>query len=142
VLAVHTAEYVDGLRQRVPEYGYHPIDPDTMMNPHTLQAAVRAAGAGVAAVDALMDGLANTAFCALRPPAHDGEPDKAEGFCLLDNIAIPTRHSLDRHRLERIALIGFGLHHGNGTESAFANDERVLMCGFFQHPFYPYSGFR
>src|SRR5690606_6858645 len=125
VLAVHTAEYVEGLKQRVPEYGYHPIDPDTMMNPHTWQAALRAAGAGVAAVDALMEGSANTAFCAVRPPGHHAEPGKAMGFCFLNNIAIAARHALDRHGLERIAIIDFDVHHGNGTESAFANDERV-----------------
>lgn len=142
VLAVHTAEYVESLKQRVPAYGYHPLDPDTMMNPHTLQAALRAAGAGVAAVDALMGGSASTAFCAVRPPGHHAEPDKAMGFCFLNNIAIAARHALDRHGLERVAIIDFDVHHGNGTETAFASDDRVLMCGFFQHPFYPYSGLR
>lgn len=137
---VHGATYAQRLRSQAPQQGYHPIDQDTLMNPHTWPAALRAAGAGVRAVDAVMANEATTAFCAVRPPGHHAEPTHAMGFCFLNNVAIAARHALVHHGLERIAIVDFDVHHGNGTESAMAGDERVLMCSFFQHPFYPFSG--
>ncbi|CAG9171718.1 histone deacetylase family protein [Cupriavidus pinatubonensis] len=137
---VHGAAYVDSLERASPASGYYPIDPDTSMNSHTLAAAKLAAGAAVAATDAVMAGEVENAFCCVRPPGHHAEPDRAMGFCFFNNVAVAARHALAAHGLERVAIVDFDVHHGNGTEAAFRGDDRVLMCSFFQHPFYPYSG--
>ncbi|MGO4811865.1 histone deacetylase family protein [Cupriavidus sp. 2MCAB6] len=137
---VHRPEYMASLAAASPASGYHPIDPDTLMNSHTMAAATHAAGAAVAATDAVMAGEFESAFCCVRPPGHHAEPDRAMGFCFYNNVAIAARHALAVHGLERVAIVDFDVHHGNGTEAAFRGEERVLMCSFFQHPFYPYSG--
>lgn len=137
---VHTHAHVDEIRSRVPSRGYEPLDGDTSLNPYSWQAALRAAGAAVAATDAVIDGRYDNAFCSVRPPGHHAVPDQAMGFCLFNNVAVAARHALEARGLERVAIIDFDVHHGNGTEAAFAGDSRVLMCGLFQHPFYPYSG--
>jgi acetoin utilization deacetylase AcuC-like enzyme len=116
------------------------VDPDTAACPHTRQAALRAAGAAVAATDLVLDGRAENAFCAIRPPGHHATRDAAMGFCFYNNVAIAARHALDVRGLERVAIVDFDVHHGNGTEDIIAGDERVLMASFFQHPLYPYSG--
>ena len=140
LLRVHTSEYLESLVERSPVHGYVELDPDTCMNPHTYTAALHAAGAAVAAVDAVLAGEGESAFCAVRPPGHHACPDQAMGFCFLGNVAIAVRHAIAHHGLTRVAVVDFDVHHGNGTEAALAGDERVLMCGFFQHPFYPFSG--
>ncbi|WP_091774655.1 histone deacetylase family protein [Paraburkholderia steynii] len=140
LLRVHTKAHVDYLRERAPSEGYAEIDPDTSMNPHTWNAALRAAGAAVAATDAVIEGRYDNAFCSVRPPGHHAEPARAMGFCFFNNVAIAARHALEVHGLERVAIIDFDVHHGNGTEAAFSNDPRVLMCSIFQHPFYPFTG--
>lgn len=140
ILRVHSADHLDSLRARSPAEGYSPIDPDTLMNPYTYEAALRAAGAGVAAVDAVMQGQAGNAFCAVRPPGHHARRDAAMGFCFLNNLAIAAQHAMQVYGVQRLAIIDFDVHHGNGTEEAFAGDDRVLMCSFFQHPFFPNSG--
>ena len=140
LLRVHTVQYLDDLRGHTPEQGYYPIDPDTLMNPHTYEAALYAAGAGVAAVDAVIGGEARTAFCAVRPPGHHACRTQAMGFCFLNNVAIAARHAMDFHGLSRVAIVDFDVHHGNGTEDIFKDDPRVLMVSMFQHPFFPYSG--
>jgi acetoin utilization deacetylase AcuC-like enzyme len=140
LLRVHTQAHVDYLRNQAPLERYAAIDPDTSMNPHTWQAALRAAGAAIAATDAVIAGRYENAFCSVRPPGHHAEPARAMGFCFFNNVAIAARHALEVHGLERVAVIDFDVHHGNGTEAAFAGDPRVLMCSFFQHPFYPFSG--
>jgi len=117
------------------------IDPDTAMNEHTWNAVLRAAGAALAATDAVMAGELENAFCAVRPPGHHACRDRAMGFCIFNNIAVAARYALERHGLHRVAIVDFDVHHGNGTEDILAGDERVLMVGIFQHPFYPYSGF-
>jgi acetoin utilization deacetylase AcuC-like enzyme len=116
------------------------IDPDTSMNVHTWGAALRGAGAALAATDAVIAGELENAFCAVRPPGHHACHDKAMGFCFMNNVAIAARYALERHGLKRVAVVDFDVHHGNGTEDILAGDERVLMVGIFQHPFYPYSG--
>ncbi|MEY4883438.1 MAG: hypothetical protein RIS34_1292 [Pseudomonadota bacterium] len=116
------------------------VDPDTSMNVYTWDAALRAAGAALAATDAVMAGELENAFCAVRPPGHHACRDKAMGFCFFNNVAIAARYALARHGLERVAIVDFDVHHGNGTEDIVAGDERILMVSFFQHPFYPYGG--
>ena len=116
------------------------IDPDTVAAPGTWAAAVRAAGAAVAATDAVIDGDIANAFCSVRPPGHHATRDKAMGFCFFNNVAVAARHALDVRGLERVAIVDFDVHHGNGTEDIIAGDERVLMVSIFQHPLYPYSG--
>ncbi|HYF20419.1 MAG TPA: histone deacetylase family protein, partial [Ramlibacter sp.] len=116
------------------------VDPDTALNPHTWEAALHAAGAVLAATDAVVAGELANAFCAVRPPGHHACRDRAMGFCIFNNVAVAARYALDRHGLQRVAVVDFDVHHGNGTEDILAGDERVLMVGLFQHPFYPYTG--
>jgi acetoin utilization deacetylase AcuC-like enzyme len=116
------------------------IDPDTSMNQYTWTAALRAAGAAVAATDAVLSGDLANAFCAVRPPGHHAEHDKAMGFCFFNNVAIAAKYALDRHGLKRVAIVDFDVHHGNGTENIVSGDKRILMVSFFQHPLYPFSG--
>jgi len=116
------------------------IDPDTSMNIHTWKAALRAAGAVIAATDAVMAGEMDNAFCAVRPPGHHAERAKALGFCFFNNIAIGAKYALERHGLKRVAIVDFDVHHGNGTEDIIRGDERILMVSFFQHPLFPFSG--
>ncbi len=119
---------------------YFQLDTDTAMNRHTWTAALRAAGAAVDAVDAIMAGELENAFCSVRPPGHQAEHKKAMGFCFFNNVAVAAKYALQRHNLKRVAVIDFDVHHGNGTEDILAGDERALMVSIFQHPFYPYSG--
>ncbi|HEY8248969.1 MAG TPA: histone deacetylase family protein [Burkholderiales bacterium] len=137
---VHPPDYVRAIRDAAPRSGTVHLDPDTAMNPHTLQAALRAAGAAVLAVDLVLQRKAGSAFCAVRPPGHHACRARPMGFCIFNNVAVAARHALEAHGLERVAVIDFDVHHGNGTEDIFEGDEHVLMASTFQHPFYPYSG--
>ncbi len=116
------------------------IDPDTAVNASTWSAALRSAGAAIAATDAVLAGEMENAFCAVRPPGHHACRRQAMGFCFFNNVAVAAKYALERHGLERVAIVDFDVHHGNGTEDIVAGDERILMVSFFQHPFYPYSG--
>jgi acetoin utilization deacetylase AcuC-like enzyme len=138
---VHGANFIDEIEAASPEAGLHYIDPDTALNPHTLEAAKHAAGAVVMGVDLVMKGEVATAFCAVRPPGHHAERRRAMGFCLFNNVAVGAAHALAAHGLQRVAIVDFDVHHGNGTEDIFQGDSRVLMVGTFQHPLYPYCGF-
>jgi acetoin utilization deacetylase AcuC-like enzyme len=131
----------DSLRDDIAAGGptHTPIDPDTTMNIHTWEAALSAAGAALAATDAVIAGELENAFCSVRPPGHHACHDKAMGFCFFNNVAIAARYALERHGLQRVAIVDFDVHHGNGTEDIVSGDERILMLSFFQHPFYPYS---
>ncbi|AHG63733.1 histone deacetylase family protein [Advenella mimigardefordensis] len=141
LLRVHTNDHVRFLREHSPQEGYFNVDTEeTCMNPHTWQAALHAAGAGLEAIDQIMAGHARNAFCAVRPPGHHAEPARASGFCFLNNVAIGVRYAQQQYGLKRIAIVDFDVHHGNGTEAAFANDESVMMCSFFQYPLFPNSG--
>lgn len=140
LMRVHPASHLERVKRASPALGIAHLDPDTAMNPHTWQAALRAAGAGVLAVDLVMSGEAHNAFCAVRPPGHHAERATAMGFCFFNNIAVAAQHALVAHRLARVAIVDFDVHHGNGTEDCCKDDERVLMVSIFQHPFYPYSG--
>lgn len=139
---VHTPEAIARVRDRAASLGeseYYPLDPDTILNTHSWKAALRAAGAAVAATDAVIAGELENAFCAIRPPGHHARPDEAMGFCLFDNVAIAAKHAMEVRGIKRVAIVDFDVHHGNGTEEIFRDDPRVLMVSFFQHPFYPYS---
>ena len=113
------------------------VDPDTSLNVSTWDAALRAAGAALAATDAVIAGELANAFCAVRPPGHHACRDNAMGFCFFNNVAIAAKYALERHGLKRVAIVDFDVHHGNGTEDIVAGDHRILMVSFFQHPFYP-----
>ncbi len=136
LLRVHSGEHVAQIERSAPAEGRVALDPDTVMNPFSLEAARRAAGAATAAVDALLDGELDRAFCAVRPPGHHAEYRRPMGFCLFNNVACAAARALDRG-LSRVAILDFDVHHGNGTEDIFRDDPRVLFCSSFQHPFYP-----
>ena len=136
----HDALYVAELLSKAPTAGYVQLDPDTAMNPHTATAALHAAGAAVLATELVARGGFSRAFCNIRPPGHHAERGAAMGFCFFNNVAVGMRHALDVLGLERVALIDFDVHHGNGSENIFAGDERVLMVSTFQSRLYPFNG--
>jgi len=140
---VHRTDYVEHIFASAPCEGYLQLDADTAMNPHSLAAARRAAGAGLMAVDEVMAGRSANAFCAVRPCGHHATQVRSMGFCIFNNVGVAAAYALEKKSLERVAIIDFDVHHGNGTEDMFGQPkwrERVLMASFFQHPFYPYSG--
>ena len=137
---VHPMEYVQAIRQVAPEEGTVHLDPDTAMNPHSLDAALRAAGAAVLATDLVMRGEVQNAFCSVRPPGHHACRARPMGFCIFNNVAVAARHAIHAHGVKRVAIVDFDVHHGNGTEDIFERDPHVLMVSIFQHPFYPYCG--
>ena len=137
---VHTPDYIESIRQASPAAGLIALDADTAMNPFSLNAALHAAGAVVLATDLVLAGTVNNAFCAVRPPGHHAESDRAMGFCLFNNIAVGVAHAITQHHLQRVAILDFDVHHGNGSEEIFRDNPHVMLCSTFQHPFYPYSG--
>lgn len=141
LLRVHDVAYVDEVFSSSPREGLAWLDEDTAMNPYTMEAALHAAGAVVLAVDLVLGGGAQQAFCAVRPPGHHAERSRGMGFCFFNNVAVGAAHALAAHGLERVLIADFDVHHGNGTEDIFRGDERVLFCSTFQHPFYPHSGY-
>jgi len=136
----HSAEYVQSILNSAPEEGYFRVDPDTSMNPYTAMAALRAAGALVQATDLVIAGGVPAAFCSVRPPGHHAERNSAMGFCFFNNVAVGILHALEHHGLQRVALIDFDVHHGNGSEDILQNDKRILMCSIFEKGLYPFSG--
>jgi len=117
------------------------LDPDTVLGPGSAEAALRAAGAGIAAVDAVMHGEVRRVFCAVRPPGHHATPTVAMGFCLFNNIAVAAAHACDKHGLSRVAVVDFDVHHGNGTQAIFDTDPRVMYLSSHQMPLYPDTGY-
>ena len=136
---VHTPDYIEYIFNNAPEEGFFHLDPDTLMNPKTLSAAIHASGAAVMAVDLVMKKEVNQVFCNVRPPGHHAERDRAMGFCFFNNVAVGVQYALDHYHLKKIAIIDFDVHHGNGTEDIFRNEARVLLCSSFQYPLYPNS---
>lgn len=151
---VHTPEYIEEIFASSPMEGLHCLDPDTLMNPHTLDAALLAAGAAIQAVDLVMaeansESESNSmnssasvasvsqAFCNIRPPGHHAEHDRAMGFCFFNNVAVAAAYAMEKYPIKRVAIMDFDVHHGNGTEDIFRNDERVMMCSSYQYPLYP-----
>jgi acetoin utilization deacetylase AcuC-like enzyme len=137
---VHAPAYVARILASAPATGLVRLDEDTYMSPGSAEAALRAAGAVVAAVDAVLDASASRAFCAVRPPGHHATADQAMGFCLFNNVAVGAAHALAEHGLERVAIADFDVHHGNGTQDIFAQEPRVLFASSHQWPLYPGSG--
>jgi acetoin utilization deacetylase AcuC-like enzyme len=137
---VHPASYVAMIMNAVPEAGYVGLDPDTAMSPSSGEAALRAAGAVCAAVDAVVAGEGSNAFCPVRPPGHHAEPERAMGFCLFNNVAIGAFHARKAHGLARVAVVDFDVHHGNGTQAAFENDASMFYASTHQSPLYPGTG--
>ncbi|MDP2751281.1 MAG: histone deacetylase family protein [Rhodocyclaceae bacterium] len=140
LMRVHDAAYVESILAASPQTGMVELDGDTMMTPYSLQAAYRAAGGAVMAVDLVRQGMVANAFVACRPPGHHAMRDRAMGFCIFNNLAVAVAHALTEHGVKRAAIVDFDVHHGNGTEDIFRNDPRVLLCSTFQHPFYPGCG--
>jgi acetoin utilization deacetylase AcuC-like enzyme len=140
IALVHPGDFARRLLALVPQEGYAAIDADTVISPGSGEAALRAAGACIAAVDAVMEGEAQNAFCAVRPPGHHAEPDHAMGFCLFNNVAIAALHARQTHGIERVAVIDFDVHHGNGTQAAFERDPGLLYASTHQMPLYPGTG--
>jgi acetoin utilization deacetylase AcuC-like enzyme len=139
---VHDAGFVEAILDAVPASGYVRIDADTVMSPASGEAALRQAGAPCAAVDALIAGEGANAFCALRPPGHHAEPDRAMGFCLFNGVAVGAQQALAVHGLERVSISDFDVHHGNGTQAASAREPRVQYLSTHQWPLYPGTGAR
>ncbi|MDD5389183.1 MAG: histone deacetylase family protein [Gallionellaceae bacterium] len=137
---VHDPAYIDAIEAASPYEGMVNLDGDTAMNSHSLEAAYRAAGGAVMAVDRVMRGAVANAFVAARPPGHHATRNRSMGFCIFNNVAVAAAHALEAHHLARVAIVDFDVHHGNGTEDIFTDDPRVMFCSTFQHPFYPYSG--
>lgn len=129
----------DELRERIAAGGpsHLSLDPDTALNVHTWEAALAAAGAAIDATEAVVAGELANAFCAVRPPGHHACRNRAMGFCFFNNVAVAAKYALQRLGLQRVAIVDFDVHHGNGTEDIVAGDERILMCSFYQHPYYP-----
>jgi acetoin utilization deacetylase AcuC-like enzyme len=137
---VHTNEYVEWVFQNAPAEGLINLDGDTAMNKYTLSAALHAAGATVQAVDLVMAGEVENAFCCIRPPGHHAGRSGASGFCIFNNIAVGAAHALKQHQLQRVAILDFDVHHCDGTEDIFHDNPQVMLCSTFRHPFYPYTG--
>ncbi|MCW9015315.1 MAG: histone deacetylase family protein [Gammaproteobacteria bacterium] len=136
----HEPAYIDAVFRKAPAEGQAWLDPDTPMTPYSLPAALHAAGAVVLGVDLVMSGESSAVFCNVRPPGHHAEYNKAMGFCIFNNVAVGAAHALQVHKLERVAIIDFDVHHGNGTEDIFRQVPNLLFCSTFQHPFYPDTG--
>jgi acetoin utilization deacetylase AcuC-like enzyme len=136
----HDEAYVDAVFAAAPSKGYVYLDPDTCMSPDSLNAALRAAGSVVKAVDLVYANEANPVFCSVRPCGHHAETRRAMGFCIFNNVAVGACHAKAQYGVKKIAIVDFDVHHGNGTEDIFRNDPSVLFCSTFQHPFYPGSG--
>jgi len=137
---VHNNDYIDSIFHQSPQSGLMQIDDDTAMNPHTLSAALHAAGATIKGVDLVMSGEMQNAFCNIRPPGHHAGRAGASGFCIFNNIAIAAAHAIEHYGLQRVAIADFDVHHGDGTEDIFHDDTRVMLCSTFRHPYYPYCG--
>ena len=140
VLRAHPKSHYDAIMATAPVTGIIRLDGDTVMSPDSADAAVHAAGAVVAAVDAVGGGEAKTAFCAVRPPGHHAEPTTAMGFCLFNNVAVGAYHARAQWGAHKVAVVDFDVHHGNGTQAMFADDRTMMYCSAHEHPLYPGTG--
>jgi acetoin utilization deacetylase AcuC-like enzyme len=139
---LHPKAYVQMVEASIPERDHKWLDPDTVVSPGSWQAALRATGACIHAVDQVMAGNADYAFCAVRPPGHHAEPSRAMGFCLFNTVAIAALHARAKHGAERVAVVDFDVHHGNGTQAAFWSDQNLFYGSTHQMPLFPGTGAR
>lgn len=137
LVRAHGEQYVTEIIESSPESGRVQLDADTAMNPYSLNASMRAAGAGIQATRQVLSGEYSSAFCAVRPPGHHAERTRAMGFCFFGSAAVAAFYALEELGLDRVAIVDFDVHHGNGTEDIVHDDSRILFCSSFQHPFYP-----
>lgn len=137
---VHSAAYIQKIRALSPKAGLVRLDADTAMSPMSLSAALHASGAVVFATDLVMRGMADNAFCCIRPPGHHAGRANSAGFCIFNHVAVGVAHAFEKYGIKRAAIIDFDVHHGDGTEDIFKHDQRVMLCSTFQHPFYPHRG--
>jgi acetoin utilization deacetylase AcuC-like enzyme len=137
---LHPQSYVEMVKAEIPKHDHNWLDPDTVVSPGSWDAALRAAGAALYAVDQVMAGQADNAFCAVRPPGHHAEPSRAMGFCLFNNVAIGALHARAKHGAERVAVVDFDVHHGNGTQAAFWTDKDLFYGSTHQMPLFPGTG--
>lgn len=137
---VHDPAYIAHIRQASPKAGQYKLDPDTAMGPMTLSACLHASGAAILATDLVMQSQARNAFCCTRPPGHHAGYKHAAGFCIFNHVAVAVAYAIEKYQLERIAIIDFDVHHGDGTEDIFSQQPKVMLCSSFQHPFYPFKG--
>lgn len=140
IARAHPESYVERVFDLIPEHGYARIDADTIVSPKSGEAALRAAGALVDAVDAVMTGAADNAFCAIRPPGHHAEAERGMGFCLFNNVAVGAAHARAAHGAERVVVMDFDVHHGNGTQAMFWNEPDLFYASTHQWPLYPGTG--
>ncbi|MDN3516128.1 histone deacetylase family protein [Aquisalimonas lutea] len=140
LIRVHNPGYVDQVLGSIPEHGSRFLDGDTVVCPASGEAALRAAGAACAAVDAVLAGETRRVFCAVRPPGHHAEPDRAMGFCLFNNVAVAAAHARAAHHLERVAVVDFDVHHGNGTQAMFGGKRGLFYASTHEHPLFPGTG--
>lgn len=137
---VHSKEYVDEIFSIAPKAGLVRLDGDTAMGPMSLSATLHASGAAVLATDLVLQGKAKNAFCCVRPPGHHAGRANSAGFCIFNHIAVGAAHAISQHKIKRVAIIDFDVHHGDGTEDIFKDNPNVMLCSTFQHPFYPHRG--
>lgn len=137
---VHTQAYIDHIVKVSPKVGLVQLDADTAMNPDSLEATLRASGAAVLAVDLVMQSKAKQVFCNTRPPGHHAGRANAAGFCIFNHVAVATAHAMAQYGVQRVAIIDFDVHHGDGTEDIFHDDARIMLCSSFRHPYYPHKG--
>jgi len=140
LLLAHDEQYIESIFEAAPDSGFVILDQDTSLNPYSLNAALRAAGAGIQAVDKVMSDDPSAVFCLTRPPGHHAEYNRAMGFCIFNNIAIAACYAKQKYNLERVAIVDFDVHHGNGTENIVKNMEGITLFSLFQHPYFPFSG--
>jgi len=139
---VHEADYIDAVLAAIPTSGHAYLNADTVVSSASSEAALRAAGAGIQAIDAIASAQARRVFCAVRPPGHHAEPDESMGFCLFNNVAIAAYHAQKTHGYQRVAVVDFDVHHGNGTQSEFAGQAGLFYLSLHQHPLFPGTGTR
>lgn len=140
LLRAHEVDYICSIEQSIPTQGLVVLDGDTSLNPYTYQAALRAAGAAVLGVDLALDGSVDNVFCNVRPAGHHATSWRASGFCIFNNVAIGALHALDQHKLKRVVIADFDVHHADGTEDIFQDDPRVMLLSTFQYPLFPCRG--